>query len=358
MKTTRTENPQDSGISSREIITRCIEFREPPRIGFHFLTEPVGGKTWDETDFAFASCATDPKYLPQPGVMEWVTEWGDTRQTINTALGEAVRFPLGDGWHLLDSYQFPDFSTLWRYAGMREDVARAHAAGKYVYASIPSYMLQLIDLRGIENWFLDNAECHDELAVVLDQITRIRLAMIEHYAAAGVDGVITWDDMGTNASPFVSPVTFRELYFPRYKQTIDALHNHGMHFIHHCCGQVRSYMDMFVEAGCDVLQLDQPELMGIDWLGEHYGGRICFWNPVDIQKTVTSGDLDAIEEEAHHQIWKLGNHGGGFMVKAYQQPESIGMTEAQARRQYEAFKRYANYPIIPYEPRTSLAHGH
>ena len=339
-----------TNMPSREIIARCIEFRDPPRIGLHFQTDPIAGRVWDETDFAFVSYATDPKFLPSPGATEWITEWGDTRQTINTALGEAIRFPLGDGWHLLDQYRFPDFAAPWRYEGMRQAVEQAHAAGKYVHASIPSYMLQLIDLRGIENWFMDNADSKDELAVVLDRITRIRLAMIDHYAAAGVDGVITWDDMGTNAQPFVSPATFRELYFPRYKQTIDALHERGMHFIHHCCGQVRSYMDMFVEAGCDVLQLDQPELMGIDWLGERYGGRIAFWNCVDIQKTATSGDLDAIEEEALHQIWTLGNFDGGFMVKAYQQPESIGMTAAQAQRQFEAFKRYEKYPLMPYEP--------
>ena len=32
----------------------------------------------------------------------------------------------------------------------------------------------------------------------------------------------------------------------------------AMHFLHPCCGQVREYMDFFAEAGCDVLQLDQP----------------------------------------------------------------------------------------------------
>jgi hypothetical protein len=121
-----------------------------------------------------------------------------------------------------------------------------------------------------------------------------------------------------------------------------------MHFIHHCCGQVRQYVDLFIEAGCDVLQLDQPELMGIDWLAEHAGGRICFWNCVDIQKTIGGGDLDAVEDEAHRQVWRLGSFDGGFMVKAYQQPESIGMTVAQAQRQYEAFTRYARYPLIPY----------
>ncbi len=103
----------------------------------------------------------------------------------------------------------------------------------------------------------------------------------------------------------------------------------------------------FIEGGCDVLQLDQPELMGIEWLGEHYGGKLCFWNPVDIQKTMPTGDLRRIEEEAHRQVWHLGNYGGGFMVKAYQQPNAVGITIAASEAQYQAFVRYANYPLTP-----------
>jgi uroporphyrinogen decarboxylase len=330
---------------SREIISRCIEFRDPPRIGLHFQTDPIQGRVWDETDFACVGYAMDPQHLPQPGATRWVTEWGDVRQTINTGLGEAVAFPLGEGWAQLESYKFPDFTAPWRYAALDGEVARGHAAGKYVYGYVPGLMLQLIDLRGMENWFLDHVEAPEQLAYVLDRIVALREGMIAHYAAAGVDGVITWDDMGTNEQPFVSPAQFRELYFPRYKRTTDLLHEHGMHFIHHCCGQVRPYMDMFIEGGCDVLQLDQPTLMGIEWLGKNYGGKICFWNSTDIQKTMTAGSLDAIEAEARQQIWQLGNYGGGFMVKAYQQPESIGVTAAQAQRQYEAFKRHGNYPL-------------
>ena len=162
-----------------------------------------------------------------------------------------------------------------------------------------------------------------------------------------MDAVITYDDMGTNERVFVSPRLFREIYLPRYKKTTEALHERGMHFIHHCCGQVRQYMDFFVEGGCDVIQLDQPELMGIDWLGEHYGGRICFWNCVDIQKTMPTQDLQAIENEAHRQVWRLGNFGGGFMVKAYQQPMAVAITEETFEAQYRAFHRYGHYPLIP-----------
>ena len=336
-------------MTSREIVKRCIEFREPPRIGLHFQVEPLQGKTWNESDFTSVGYATDPRFIPAAGQKEWVTEWGIKRSTINTAVGEAVGFPLGEGWHQLESFQLPDLAASWRYANLQSSVEKAHADGKYVYGFIPSIMLLPIDLRGMENWFIDNMLEQDNLCCLLDKIVNLRDAIIAQYAALGVDGVITWDDMGTNSQVFVDPAVFRKIYFPRYKHTIDLLHSHGMHFIHHCCGQVREYMDMFVEAGCDVIQLDQPELMGIEWLGQNYGGKICFWNCVDIQKTIGSGDLDAIDDEAQRQVWSLGNFGGGFMVKAYQQPESVGMTIAQSERQYQAFKRFATYPLTPYK---------
>ncbi|MFZ2657266.1 MAG: uroporphyrinogen decarboxylase family protein [Victivallales bacterium] len=335
-------------MTSREIVRRCIEFGDPSRIGLHFQVDPIQGKTWNESDFAGVAYATDPRFIPKPGQTEWMTEWGIRRSTINTGVGEAIGFPLAEGWHLLETYQLPDFAASWRYANLKSAVEKAHADGKYAYGNIPSIMLLPIDLRGMENWFVDNMLEQENLCCLLDKIVNLRDGIIAQYADAGVDGVITWDDMGTNGQVFVDPALFRKIYFPRYKHTIDTLHNRGMHFIHHCCGQVREYMEMFVEAGCDAIQLDQPELMGIEWLGRNYGGKICFWNCVDIQQTIGSGNLDAIDDEAHRQVWNLGNFGGGFMVKAYQQPESIGMTVAQAERQYQAFKRLAAYPLTPY----------
>ncbi|MFW5872662.1 MAG: uroporphyrinogen decarboxylase family protein [bacterium] len=201
------------------------------------------------------------------------------------------------------------------------------------------------DLRKIDNWFLDHLMYPDKLEALLDVITKARLQMIEKYHEAGIDGVVTWDDMGTNLDTLVGPGEFRQLYLPRYKKTIDELHNRGMHFIHHCCGKVNKFMDMFVEAGTDVLQLDQPTLMGIDFLSENYGGKICFWSCVDIQTTMQEGTNEDIRKQAHELVYKLGKFNGGFMVKTYESPEAVNITEEKFVTQYNAFLEVADYPL-------------
>lgn len=333
-------------LTPREIVKRCIEFRNPPRIGMHFKVMPINGKTWNFTDFAGISYKEDPDFKPDiPGT----DEWGCKKESFDATgenMGQVKDHPLKD-WSQIDSYKFPDFKNPARYQHLAEEVVNFHEQGLYVYGHIPAQMLLPIDLRGMENWFIDHILEKENLCKLLDQIDAARLQIIEHYAAAGVDGVITWDDMGTNDRALVSPEMFRDIYLPGYRKTCDFLHDRGMHFIHHCCGQVRDYMAMFVEAGCDVIQLDQPELMGIDWLAENFGGKICFWNPVDIQKTMFGNDLKAIEDQAHRQVWQLGNFEGGFMVKAYEAPNSINLNIEKSEVQYQAFMKYSKYPLIP-----------
>jgi hypothetical protein len=78
---------KDSSMTSREIVKRCIEFCNPPRIGVHFETDPIQGKIWNESDFAYSAYAVDPRFIPAAGQKEWVTEWGVKRSTINTSVG-------------------------------------------------------------------------------------------------------------------------------------------------------------------------------------------------------------------------------------------------------------------------------
>lgn len=338
-------------MTGREIVQRCIAFRDPPRIGMDALTVPIEGRTWPLTDFAGVWLGQDPAFQPsRPGENEFSVVY-ETFDASGENFGQPKSHPLAGDWALLDSYRWPDFKHPARYALLKNTIAAHHAAGKYVIGSMPALMMLALDLRGMENWLADNLLEQERLHQVLRQIMRLRRLAIDAYHAAGADAMITWDDMGLADREFVSPDVFRTLYWPYYRETADYLHERGMHFIHHCCGKVRRYLDLFVEAGLDVLQLDQPAPMGIDWLAERYGGKLAFWCPTDIQRTAPAGDLEAIRDEAHHLCWAFGRQGGGFMFKAYAQPNAVGLTAAAAQAQYEAFLTFGRYPLRPYVAR-------
>jgi hypothetical protein len=328
-------------MESREIVKRCITFNNPPRIGLHFDVEPLNGKKWPVTDFGILSYPYDPKRkYTNPN-----NDWGMALTSLNAERqdkGQVKEHPLKD-WNDFHNYPWPDFSNPYRYLQLKDEMAEFREKGLYVYGSVPSLIQLCSDLRYIENWFLDHLIHPTKLTALLEIIHKARMDIVDEYYKMGVDGVITWDDMGTNIDTLISPVEFRQIYFPWYKKFNDELHNRKMHFIHHCCGKVNKFMDMFIEAGTDVMQLDQPTLMGIDFLSENYGGKICFWNPVDIQTTMQQDNLDKIRTEAHEMVRKLGKFNGGFMVKAYESPEAINLTEEKFIAQYEAFLEVAEY---------------
>jgi hypothetical protein len=82
-------------------------------------------------------------------------------------------------------------------------------------------------------------------------------------------------------------------------------------------------MDHLIESGLDVIQMDQQENMGVDLLSEKFGGRICFWCPVDIQQTMISGTVRDVENYAKKLIDKFGSFDGGFIGKWYPSPDAV-----------------------------------
>jgi hypothetical protein len=61
-----------------------------------------------------------------------------------------------------------------------------------------------------------------------------------------------------------------------------------------------------IEIGVDVVQLDQPRLMGHQKLADEFGGKICFWNTVDIQWSTSGGvTADDLRAEVAEMVGAL-----------------------------------------------------
>jgi hypothetical protein len=94
----------------------------------------------------------------------------------------------------------------------------------------------------------------------------------------------------------------------------------------HSCGAIGAIIPGLIDAGVDLLQFDQPTLHGIDTLASYQGrGKITFWCPVDIQKTLQTKDEQKIRAEARELLDKLWKGKGGFMAGYYEDNESIGL---------------------------------
>lgn len=83
--------------------------------------------------------------------------------------------------------------------------------------------------------------------------------------------------------------------------------------------------------------MDQQENMGIEELSSRFGGRICFWCPVDIQQTMVHGTLDDIRAYAKKLIDSFGRFNGGFIAKWYSEPTAVGHSKERIDAMSEAF---------------------
>jgi uroporphyrinogen-III decarboxylase len=182
----------------------------------------------------------------------------------------------------------------------------------------------------------------DQLERLLDRLMDMTLDAVQIYRDMGtVHGFMTWEDWGLQTTLQIRPEQWREIFKPRYERVVRATHAAGMHYLFHCCGQIIDIIPDLVDIGMDVLQLDQPRLMGVDRLASEFGGKICFWNTVDIQwSALPEVTLDEVRAEVKHMMQAFDRFNGGFIARQYPQPRDIGMPPEKHRAIYEAFMEH------------------
>ena len=313
-------------MTSRELVERAVTFTRPERVP-RALPEPWG------TDFFGVGAGPDPDWKPS---VEGEDEWGCVWKKLgNRTMGQVKIHPLDD-YAKLDDFPFPNYDLPVRYDAARERVTQA--GDKFILASIPLSLIHRLDyLRGNANAMMDPYDHPDDLGRLLDRMADITLDALRHLADLGVHGVISCDDWGLQDRLFIHPDTFRAFFKPRYKRVYDYAHERGIRTFLHSCGYIVEILDDLIDAGLDVIQMDQQENMGVDLLGKRFGGRLAFWCPVDIQQTMVHGTLDEIRAYARKLIDTLGCFNGGFISKWYPAPQAVDHSDERVQAMAKAF---------------------
>jgi hypothetical protein len=215
-------------------------------------------------------------------------------------------------------------------AYLRESAMGARATGRAVVANfggtafgdialVPApFLKDPKGIRDIAEWYISTRSRRDYIHAIFSRQAEIALANLERVRAA-IDGLVDvvflcGTDFGTQTSTFCSVATFRELYFPYYKQLNDWIHrNTTWKTFKHSCGSVERFVDSFIEAGFDILNPVQCSArdMAPQHLKSKFGERITFWGGgVDTQKTLPFGTAAQVREEVLQRCEVFSPHGG------------------------------------------------
>jgi hypothetical protein len=338
--------------TSREIIRRVISRDSPPRIGFQFRKEGypkdivvlpgirIVHPGYRETDWS-----RDPELLGRvPGFAGEVRAdvWGNIWGRLDAvSKGECIRGVLEDGWDSVDAYELPRVDP----AGTGEvRTAVARSPERYRMGFLPGMPFSLMrSMRKMETFLADMLLEEDRVAQLRDRLVAHLLAHVDANAEAGADSVYTGEDWGTQEALLVSPPTWRRLFKPAFAAVAARAHERGMTFIVHSCGWIWDIIPDLVEVGVDVLQVDQPALLGVERLGSAFGARVTFWSPVDIQQVMPTGNRELIEAEARTMIRELGSGGGGLIAADYTQWEALGVRDEWAEWARQVFLNEGGY---------------
>jgi uroporphyrinogen decarboxylase len=316
-----------AGLTRKEIVLKAITRDDPPRVPILFFN-----KFPERSDIAMIGYGEAADF-PFRGTNR--SEWGFEWEKLDGTMGQPRGTPLAD-WEALESYRPPDPDAPGRYDHIPDAVARN--ADRFLIASLGITGFNHVTfLRGFENTLVDFYLEREKIEGLIDTVFSFESSVIRHFGDFPFDAVGFGDDWGTQNGLMISPELWREVFKERYRTQFDLAHSLGMRVYFHCCGQIIDIIPDLIEIGADILNLNQPDLFGVERLGRAFGGKVCFCCPVDHQTVAIRGTRAEIFAYVKALKENLGRFHGGY-IGYIEEYSSVGMSDENFRSIVEAFE--------------------
>ncbi len=328
-------------MDSCEIVKCAIEFNKPKRVPLMF---PFLGVS----DIHYVGLKNPKGWTPNfDGEDEWGVIWEKPNPASGTVnMGQPKNVVIAD-LDKIDSYKFPDPYDSSRYEDLEKEVRKA--GKKYVLLGWFTLFERAQQLRGTENLFTDFYEKPQQVHKLLEKIKDFiigALNSVERYKG-DIHGFRIGDDWGDQKGLLISIKMFREFLKPLYEEIISRAHSLGFHVWLHSDGKINDLIQEFIDIGLDVVNIQSPQVLGIEEISKRYSGRITFECTVDLQKTLPFGSKEEVENEAKMLIHKWGTPQGGFIGTDYGATEedhlAIGVSKERVQYMLEAFEKHGQY---------------
>jgi len=337
--------PEASATSPWERVETALAHREPDRVPFDFWAVP---EVWtrlraalgvDDDEAVLRLLGVDCRMVTTRYVGDkareladgtFIDAWGTHRRNITnefSTYGEYAGFPLAEAETVDDvlnwNWASPDD---WDVSGVRAQCEQLNADVRHhLRYEVGGIFEWSWGLRGFERFLLDLVEKPEIACAIMDRFTDIYIEntvrVIE--AASGLlDMVYTYDDVGIQNGPLISPRMWRKYILPRHQRLNAAIRaaKYPVKIMYHSCGAVYPFIAAFVdEMGIDVLNPLQPRAAGMDIprIKAEFGDRLAFHGAIDIQGTLPHGTPDEVQAEVQERCNILGRGGGYICASAH-----------------------------------------
>ncbi len=285
-------------------------------------------------DMDIASVTASPTVLPPSRFAEWtgasgpeapgrglVDEWGVWWKAADFHHFAHPEPPLRGirDFGRLREYPWPDLEAGYRWEGLAERVAALHRQGLAVAGYAGSVFEQSWYLRGMEDLMMDMLAAPEIAHWLFERTAAQQQDAAARFATAGVDILITGDDIAGQRGLLMKLDLWREFLKPRLAATVRAARQArpAPWVFYHSDGNVEAAVPDLIELGIDILNPVQPECMDPAAVKLKYGNRLSFWGTVSVQRTMPFGTPEEVRAEVRSRIRTVGKGGGLILAPAH-----------------------------------------
>ncbi len=168
-------------------------------------------------------------------------------------------------------------------------------------------------LRTTFNAMMDIAE-PEQVIPTLNRMQEFYRAMLGFWAETRVDALMCMDDWGSQSNLLISPIVWREVFKPLYKEYAQIAHASDKYLFMHSDGCILDIYSDLIEVGIDALN-SQLFCMDMAKLAECAKGKITFWGEIDRQHVLRQTDPDVTREAVNSVANHLYMPSGGIIAQ-------------------------------------------
>ena len=210
----------------------------------------------------------------------------------------------------LEAFPYPDAAT-YTDNNMAGDVQTAHGEGRVVTSWVGHMYESSWQIRGYEQFLMDMVIRPEWCEFILDKVKQRNLAIACAAARAGVDYIMTGDDVANQKSMMFAPEQWRKFMKPRWAEVYAAAREikPDIQIWYHSDGSIEEIIPELIEIGVTILNPIQPECLDPVMVKKKYGDKLVLDGTIGTQTTMPFGTADEVKNVVKERIETLGDDG-------------------------------------------------